>query len=246
MRVWHVFVVCLVSGCATAPPAPETPSREIARFSVNSPDVELPKGWQPWIINRVKAETIYDLVRDPLSGQVVLHAISDRSASGLKQLLDVDPAERPLVAWRWRIVDLVVSADNQDRYSEDSPARLMLFFDGDVDGLPLHEKVLRETAQLLSGREMPYATLMYVWENRFPPGTVLASSFTGQVKMLVAGTGRDRIGTWKAFERNYVNDYRRAFGHAPGRLIGIGIMTDTDNTGESVEAFYGDIELRPR
>lgn len=115
-----------------------------------------------------------------------------------------------------------------------------------MEGLPLHEKVLRETAKLLSGREMPYATLMYVWENRFPTGTVLASSFTGQVKMLVAGTGRDRIGAWKAFERNYVNDYRRAFGHEPGRLIGIGVMTDTDNTGESVEAFYGDIELRPR
>lgn len=115
-----------------------------------------------------------------------------------------------------------------------------------MEGLPLHEKVLRETAKLLSGREMPYATLMYVWENRFPTGTVLASSFTGQVKMLVAGTGRDRIGAWKGFERNYVNDYRRAFGHEPGRLIGIGVMTDTDNTGESVEAFYGDIELRPR
>lgn len=246
MRTWLLSAVCLLSGCATAPPAPETPSREIARFSANSPEAELPRGWKPWIINRVKAETIYDLVRDPVSGQVVLHAISDRSASGLRQLLDIDPAERPLIAWRWRIVDLVVSADNQDRYSEDSPARLMLFFDGDRNGLPLREKMLMETAKLLSGHEMPYATLMYVWENRFAPGTVLASSFTGQVKMLVVGTGRDRIDSWKSFERNYVNDYRRAFGQEPGRLVGVGIMTDTDNTGESVEAFYGDIELRPR
>jgi hypothetical protein len=46
-------------------------------------------------------------------------------------------------------------------------------------------------------------------------------------------------------ERNYVSDYRRAFGQEPS-LVGIGIMTDTDNTGESVEAFYGDIELRSR
>jgi 5S rRNA maturation endonuclease (ribonuclease M5) len=27
-------------------------------------------------------------------------------------------------------------------------------------------------------------------------------------------------------------------------LIGVGIMTDTDNTGERIEAFYGDIELK--
>jgi hypothetical protein len=62
--------------------------------------------------------------------------------------------------------------------------------------------------------------------------------------MIVVGTGRDRLGTWRAFERHYVDDYRRAFGAAPGRLIGIGIMTDTDNTGESVEAYYGDIVLK--
>ena len=34
-----------------------------------------------------------------------------------------------------------------------------------------------------------------------------------------------------------------AFGRAPGRLIGVGILTDSDNTGAGVEAFYGDIRL---
>jgi hypothetical protein len=122
--------------------------------------------------------------------------------------------------------------------------RLILFFDGDRSQLSMKEQMLMETAQLLTGQEVPFATLMYVWENRFGQETVLRNTFTDQVKMIVVGTGRDRIGTWKAFERNYVEDYRRAFGHAPGRLVGVGIMTDTDNTGESVEAYYGDIVLR--
>ena len=105
--------------------------------------------------------------------------------------------------------------------------------------------MLMETAHMLTGQELPYATLMYVWENRFGPETLLHSAFTGQVKMIVVGTGWDRIGTWKTFQRNYVDDYRRAFGAEPGRLVGVGIMTDTDNTGEAVEAFYGDIVLKP-
>jgi hypothetical protein len=108
MRFPLVLVVSLLSGCVTAPPAPEVPSRAITPFSSNSPDLALPQGWKPWIINRVKSETVYDLVRDPVTGKVVLHAISDRSASGLRQLLDVDPALQPVIAWRWRIVDLVV------------------------------------------------------------------------------------------------------------------------------------------
>jgi len=39
-------------------------------------------------------------------------------------------------------------------------------------------------------------------------------------------------------------DFRRVFGEEPGRLIAYGIMSDTDNTGESVEAWYADLEFR--
>ena len=239
-----VPVLAILAGCATTP-APEVPATAVARFSTNSDRGELPQGWRPWIINRTKTPTEYRLVRDPQTGVVVLHAHADAAASGLRQLLDVDPAQQPIVAWRWRVLDLIVSADNQDRYAEDSPVRLMLFFDGDKKKLPFKEQVLMDTAKLLTGQDLPYATLMYIWENRFPVGTILPNSFTSQVKLLVAGSGRDRrLGTWKQFESNYVEDYRKAFGTSPGRLVGIGIMTDTDNTGERIDAYYGDIELK--
>jgi hypothetical protein len=239
-----VPVLVFVAGCATTP-RPEVPATAVTRFSTNSDRAELPQGWQPWIINRTKTPTEYRLVRDPQTGVVVLHAHADAAASGLRQLLDVDPAQHPVVAWRWRVLDLIVGADNQDRYAEDSPVRLMLFFDGDKKALPFKEQVLMDTAKLLTGQDLPYATLMYIWENRFPVGTILPNSFTSQVKLLVAGSGPDRrLGKWKQFERNYVEDYRKAFGTSPGRLIGVGIMTDTDNTGERIDAYYGDIELK--
>jgi hypothetical protein len=244
MRSLRVAVVALMAGCAVAPPA-DTAWPDVQPFSANAADAALPRGWQAWIINRAKKPTRYDLVIDPASGRVVLHALAEESASGLKQRLDVDPLERPIIGWAWRVVDLIAAADNQDRYSEDAPARLMLFFDGDKRTLPVREQMLLETAQLLTGQELPYATLMYVWENRFRTETMLRNAFTEQVRMIVVGTGRERLGSWKVFERNYVDDYQRAFGAPPGRLIGVGIMTDTDNTGEAIEAFYGDIVLKP-
>jgi Protein of unknown function (DUF3047) len=239
------LTIALLAGCASAPPR-EAPATSVARFSANRDVSGFPDGWQPWIINRAKAPTEYRLVRDAGSGQLVLHARADAAASGLRQLVDVDPRQQPVIEWRWRVLDLIVGADNQDRYAEDSPVRLMLFFDGDRKTLPLKEQLLMETAHLLSGQQLPYATLIYIWENRFPVGTVLANSYSSQVKLVVAGSGPDaRIGQWKRFERNYVDDFRRAFGAEPGRLVGVGIMTDTDNTGESIEAYYGDIELKP-
>jgi hypothetical protein len=242
MRAVAIPIVVLLTGCAAAPIV-DAPAAAITPFSAGG--ATLPKGWQPLIINRTKTPTEYRLARDPVTREIVLHAKADAAASGLRQQLDVDPVAWPVVRWRWRVVDLIVGADNQDRYSEDSPVRLMLFFDGDKSALPIKEQMMMETARLLTGQELPYSTLMYIWENRFPVGTVLPNSFTSQVKLFVVGSGPDvRLGQWKDFERNYVEDYRRAFGASPGRLIGVGIMTDTDNTGERIEAFYGDIELK--
>lgn len=243
MRTLLLALSLLIGGCASTPRDGQA-WPDVQPFSANVTGSTLPSGWQPWIINRAKTPTLYQLVKDAGTGEVVLRAVAERSASGMKQRLDVAPAERPVIAWRWCVMDLITAADNQDRYSEDAPARLMLFFDGDKGVLPAREQMLMETAHLLTGQELPFATLMYVWENRFAPETLLRNSFTQQVKMIVVGTGRDRIGTWKSFQRNYVDDYRRAFGAEPGRLIGVGIMTDTDNTGETVEAFYGDIVLK--
>jgi len=241
-----LFATLLLAGCASVSvPADGIPATSIALFSTNSPDAVLPAGWRTWVINRTKKETAYDLVRDSAGGPVVLHAIPNGSASGLMQRLDIDPAAQPVVTWRWRVTELIVGADNQDRYSEDAPVRLMLFFDGDRATLPYREQLLMDTAELLSGQQVPFATLMYVWENRLPIDTVIASSFSSQIKLIVAGSGFDRLGRWHNVERNFVRDYERAFGRPPGRLVGVGIMTDTDNTGEAIEAFYGDIVLRP-
>jgi hypothetical protein len=82
---------------------------------------------------------------------------------------------------------------------------------------------------------------MYVWENKAPVGTVIPSTRSGRIQMMVAASGSDGIGQWHEFTRNIVEDFEKAYGEKPGRLIGVGVLTDTDNTGETVDAWYGDI-----
>ena len=62
--------------------------------------------------------------------------------------------------------------------------------------------------------------------------------------MVVAESGRENLGEWQNQARDIYADFRRAFGEAPGRITSIGIMTDTDNTGENVHAYYGDMEFK--
>jgi len=241
-RFWVVAVSVLLAGCAAVAPSP--PRGSITPFSINPPDASRPQGWEALVIARNKAPTDYRLVPDTGDGTVVLRARAQRSASGLKQVLDIEPQAKPNVAWRWRLTGLIESADNLDRHAEDSPVRLLLFFDGDRTRLPPRDLVALDLAETLSGRRVPYATLVYIWENRQPVGTVIANAHTGRVRMIVAGSGGEDVGQWRRLERNYVADFERAFGEPPGRLVGVGIMTDTDNTGTEIEAYYGDIELR--
>jgi len=63
--------------------------------------------------------------------------------------------------------------------------------------------------------------------------------------MIVASSGAAGVGAWQSIKRNVLEDYKRAFGEDPGLLMSIGVLTDTDNTGESAEAWYGDIRILP-
>ena len=201
----------------------------------------LPKGWEPMILLRNKKKTHYELVNK--DDTTVLYARANSASSGLMHKVDIDAEQQPWLHWRWKITSLVRSADNTQRATEDSPVRVILGFDGDKDTMPFTDQVLFETARVMTGYEFPYATLMYIWENNKPAGTVIGSTYTSRIKMMVAESGSDGIGEWRPFARNIVEDFEKAFGEKPGRLIGVGVLTDTDNTGESAEAWYGDIQL---
>ena len=212
----------------------------ISSFSEN-PTGGLPRGWEPLIIHKTKKQTEYRLISE--NGKSVLHAHAARASSGLLQRVSIDPVDRPWIDWKWKANRLIDSANNAERDAEDSPARIILGFDGDKETLPFADQIMFETARVITGHDFPYATLMYIWENKLPIGTVIPSSRSGRVKMMVVASGPEGVGKWRRFSRNIVDDYEKAFGEQPGKLIGVGVLTDTDNTGETVEAWYGDIHV---
>ncbi|MBL8525816.1 MAG: DUF3047 domain-containing protein [Betaproteobacteria bacterium] len=235
----------LLAGCASLNTDEGRRYTTIAPFSAAEPGEKLPGGWQPWVLSRFKRNTEYRLVKDA-DGVTVVEATSDHSASGMIKQLDVDPIATPWLSWRWRVPALIKGADNTDRNLEDSPARVIVTFDGDLDKLDFEERAIAARVRALTGKKMPYATLMYIWENTQPVDEVIPSAHTSRINMVVVESGMSRSGTWLSFTRNVADDFRRVYGEAPGRIRSIGIMTDTDNTGEKTSAFYGDIKFSAR
>jgi hypothetical protein len=84
-----------------------------------------------------------------------------------------------------------------------------------------------------------------VWDTRAAVGTVAPNAYTNRVRMIVLESGPARLGQWVEERRNVYDDYVKAFGSTPPPVSGVAIMTDTDDTGESAVAWYGDITLEP-
>ncbi|WP_432258341.1 DUF3047 domain-containing protein [Cupriavidus sp. TMH.W2] len=208
-------------------------------FSVSPRGDQLPVGWQPWTINRNKIPTRYSLAE--VDQRVVVHAQADSSASGL--YVPLRDRDAGTLRWTWKTSGIIRNADNSVGPREDSPLRLFVAFDGDKGALSLKDQLMYEMARLTTGREMPYATLMYIWGGRRAEGSVVKNPHTDRVRMIVVDSGTKHANEWRCHERDLRADYRKAFGTDPGRVIAVGIMTDTDNTRSRAESWYGDIAL---
>jgi hypothetical protein len=172
-----------------------------------------------------------------------LQADAQSSASMLRQRLNV-PAERlGRLQFQWQIEDLIAQADMAERDSEDSPVRLILAFEGDRSRFSAKNAMLSDLTEALTGEPLPYATLMYVWCNHRPVGSVIVNPRTDRVRKLVVESGPQHVKQWRRYQRDVRADFETAFGESPGALVGMAIMTDTDNTRSHVRAWYGDIQL---
>jgi hypothetical protein len=214
---------------------------ELPKFSAETARNGMPNGWNFYRIAPFKKNTVYRL--ENYQGKTVLSANSKTSASGLAVKLRPRQAANLLLQWEWKAINPIVKADNADGYADDAPLRILVAFDGNKSKLPLKEKMTFEMANLISGQEMPYATLMYIWSGKSPVNTIIPNAHTSRIKMIVVDSGWDNLGQWHKHQRDLEADYKRAYGEAPGEVIGIALLTDTDNTKSEVRAFYGDIEL---
>ncbi len=202
----------------------------------------LPAGWAPLEFEKIQRHTRYTLERG--EGGWIVRAESHAAASGLiRRNLSIDLREYPVLRWRWRIDRLIAKSDPAEKSGDDYPARVYVAFRYEPDRVSPLRRAKFRVARIVFG-DLPIGALSYIWATATPVGTVMDNAFSGDfVKMIVVQSGADAVGRWAEQERNVYEDYTRAFGAEPPLVEGVAIMTDTDNTGESATAWYGDIEF---
>lgn len=178
-------------------------------------------GWKVQSIGLMKPKTIYNFIKD--NDKTVLSAHSIKSASGLIYNLNLDPKEYPTLKWSWKIDHIIKKGDEKLKDGDDFSVRVYVLFP--------------------RGFFSKTRAICYVWANKLPKREHVVSPFTPNIITVAVDSGDELAGRWTLHQRNIYEDYRLLFGEEPPKIGAVALMTDTDNTGESTNGYYGDISL---
>ncbi len=176
-------------------------------------------GWQNTAF--FKPPTDYQVVRDGTN--FFVRGVAVKTSSALSCKLDLAPPGKLTLRWRWKIDGVATNGSERDLKKFDHAARVFIAFDTFI-GPPL--------------------TLIYLWGDAEKAGTVLAHPKSSRAQLFVLESGNAKAGQWIAEERDVAADWRKVFlDRTMPKIIGIGLMTDSDSLGQTLTGSYADIVL---
>jgi hypothetical protein len=198
-----------------------------------------------WEIFRVpgKQPASYSYVRH--EGRDAVLAKAEASGSILRHRHRIEPEQIGLVRFSWNVPNPGAGANLTLPQLDDVPVRVVLAFEGDRSRLSMKNTLLSELSRLLTGEEMPFATLVYSWSRVNQPGEVVVNDRTDRIRKIVVDSGDHGYNEWRSYERDIRADYRKAFGEDPGALLSFAVFTEGEKNEGQLQAFYGPLKLVP-
>jgi hypothetical protein len=232
-----LVLLCLCSGLAQA-----LERLDVGRFASGQTLPQAP--WQLLRFDPKVAPTVFRL-RD-WDGVRALEARAAASMALLARPLTVDLRLTPVLCWRWRVDAPLLAADMATKDGDDYAARLYLAFSLPSSELSFATRAKLLLARRLYGAQVPDAALNYVWDNRYPIGTLRPNAYTERAQMWVLRSGAADAGGWVSERRDVLADAQQAFAteQVQARLLAVG--ADTDNTGEQAVAGFAELHFVPR
>ena len=198
--------------------------------------------WKHVFLSKTKTPTKYSIELNHEDHH--LKAESNASASALVHQTEFNVYEYPNVRWQWMIMNVYQQGDTRTKTGDNSPLRIYVLFEYHPDTFDGFEKAIYDFAKLLHGEYPPYAALCYFWNNQpTDKKRISTSPNVDRVKMIALQGGTGKIGTWQEEQINIVEDYLKAFGKKPPPMAKIGIMNDSDFTGEHSISYLRFLEV---
>jgi hypothetical protein len=154
-------------------------------------------------------------------GESCLHFKSASASFGLEHRMDVDPAQLPWLAWKWKVTQVPAGGDFRHAYSDDQAAQVLVAF---------------EDRRILT----------YLWDSSAPKGAMQSASNIPFVRIfaVVCRSGVAEANQWIGETRNVAADYEHAYGRPAPRVKGLRLQINSQHTGTTAESYFGEVAFR--
>lgn len=183
----------------------------------------LPAGWEVRAVKGFERPQVEVALVD--GRRVVRVAGAGRAGWIHRDLRPLGRREVDSLRWSWRVLSAPATSDLTAQATDDSPIRLYVIF-----GNP--RAVLGGSGRII----------FYSFGNAEPVGYQDRSHVSGRIQVVKVDGAADR-GVWREHVVDPDADYRRIWRRLPPAITGIGLMQDTDQTGERAMAEVRWLEL---
>lgn len=181
-----------------------------------------------------------------LDGEVVL-ALRSHASYGVLTHNWQGPAPE-FLSWRWQLVQGLAGADLKTKAGDDAALKVCVMFDQPMADIPFFQRTALSLARTASGRELPSATLCYVWASANPAGTHGPNPYTARVRFIVLNGPETVTGQWVSQRRRVADDFAQLFGQESKVLppiTAIAVGADSDNTQGNSLAYLAQLRWMP-
>jgi hypothetical protein len=181
-----------------------------------------------------------------LGGESVLQISTDKSYGVLTHAWQgAAPAQ---LEWRWRVQIPLANADLATKAGDDAALKVCVMFDQASADIPLLQRASLALARTATGQALPAATLCYVWDKRYPAGTLGANPYSARVRYIVLDGMTAPPGQWLTQRRRVAEDFQTLFGKESAvtpPVIAVAVGADSDNTQGQSLAYLSQLRWLP-
>ena len=174
------------------------------------------------------------------AGSLVIHG--QNSVSVLYRQANISPSSTPILRWKWRVDEGPPKTDIFRKGNDDKAISLIVAFAYDSPNATFNESVKRVFVEAIAGKDAPGRLVDLAWGGTSHSGAVAESPYYGYSGRIVAmhpegGTG------WVEEAIDIAELYRQQWGVEPPRITHVAVSSDSDDTGNPVNARISDIRF---
>ncbi|MFQ6077971.1 MAG: DUF3047 domain-containing protein [Thermodesulfobacteriota bacterium] len=249
---WTPYVLCIsiliffpLAFCSLLPAADGDSFLDMGLSSKYYEEGKVPNGWKLRKRFGYPKGARAEWVTEDRIHAVRLH--SEAALTFLEKTVNIDTKEFPIVTWKWKVENIFKGNGERTKEGDDHPIRIFFVFKPDESKQSFWFRIKRFVyLDRIHGHPMGGRFTEYLWSSHLQPGDIINDPGKPWQKLMVVEGGSRNLGKWLSHKRNLYEDFKKLYGEEPRRLIFIGILNDTDQTGQEATSYIADLMFHKR